>query len=103
PSLRGLDPSELHLQLPRLVRRGLFDSSRSEQRDARGGDLAYALAWFIAQDAWDPPRAFERVETSAESRLARQFPDGPEFVNNTKWLPVYRWAVYLGVGSPDPI
>jgi hypothetical protein len=102
-ALRRLDPTELPTRLPRLVRRGLFEPPGSDREDARGGDLACAIAWFVSQDAWNPPRSFEQVEASAETRLARQFPSGPEFVNKTKWLPTCRWASYLGLGAPDPI
>jgi len=71
--------------------------------ESQGRDLARALAWFLAQDAWDPPPAFERVQGSAENRQARQLPGGPQLVNSTKWPSLCRWAVFLGLGAPDPI
>jgi hypothetical protein len=103
PSLRKSSPSTLHLDLPSFIRRELFDQAVTSSGEAKGGDLARALVWFVAQDAWDPPRAFERVERSGEQRLHRQFGVGSDLVNSTKWLPLCRWAVFLGLGVTDAI
>ena len=100
-SLLGVERGELQQRLPSLVRRGMLRSAPGEPSDERTGDLVRALAWFLAQDAWDPPLAFDRVQGSAEARLARQFPNGQKVLNGTKWVALCRWAVYLGFGVPE--
>jgi hypothetical protein len=106
PELGALECSQIELCLPGLIRHGLLTTARNlsdSGAESQGRDLAQALAWFLAQDAWDPPPDFERVEGSAESRQARQLPSGPQLVNKTKWPFLCRWAVFLGLGAPDPI
>ncbi len=105
-SLREFRPAELDAILPRLVRRGLFDRewpSDLAEAQKHGGDLGLAIAWYLAQDAWDPPRRFEKVESSIEQRLNRQFDDRREYINDTKWVAVRRWLHYCGLGTPDPV
>jgi hypothetical protein len=108
PELGAVAGSQIELRLAGLIRHSLLAARRNPSAsgaaaESQGRDLARALAWFLAQDAWDPPPDFERVEGSAESRQARQLPGGPQFVNKTKWPFLCRWAIFLGLGVPDPI
>ncbi len=102
----GIDVADLDQALPRIVRRGLFDRSwPNELAEAQkhGGDLGLALSWYLAQDSWNPPRRYEKVDDSIESRQSSQFTENPEYINLTKWRSVRRWLQYLGLGVPDPI
>lgn len=87
--------------LPAAVRRGLLASDGPAADGVR--DLALACGWYLAQDAWDPPRRYERVPNSIERRMADQFDDDRAYVNDTKWGAVSEWLVYLGLGVPDPL
>jgi len=102
--LEGLSPDELNGRLPGMIRRGLLHSEaiKSNDDDSPCRDLVDALAWWLAQDAWDPPVAYGKGDRSAERRQYQQFPNGPNFVNDTKWPVVLQWAVYLGLGEIDP-
>lgn len=76
--------------------------SVESDREAGQGDLARALAWLLAQDAWDFPSAYESASDSVELRQNTQFPSGPEFVNKTKWPAIRRWSIFLGLTETDP-
>src|SRR5205085_1865717 len=48
---------ELDGALPRLIRRGLLQRHwppDSKEAQRTGGDLGLAIAWYLAQSAWDP-------------------------------------------------
>jgi hypothetical protein len=104
--LTNIRSQDLYYELPRLIRQAfgqMHDVGAIGEADEKGRDLPRALAWFLAQDSWNPPLAFERVPDSGEERQRAQFPDGPEFVNNTKWPHLMRWATFLGLVTPDPV
>ncbi len=102
----AIDVADLDQALPRIVRRGLFDRDWPgdlAEAQKNGGDLGLALSWYLAQDSWSPPRRYEKVDDSIESRQSGQFTDNPEYINLTKWRSVRRWLLYLGLGVPDPV
>ena len=104
--LEAMDPSSIDLALPRMVRASLFARewpTDFESAQKNGGDLALAISWFLAQDAWNPPPKFEGVRGSIEELQDRQFNDRRSYVNQTKWRSVRRWIRYMGLGVPDPV
>jgi len=101
--LDGLSSHELNGRLPGMIRRNMLHSEQIKNADdSPCRDLVDALAWWLAQDAWDPPLTYGKGGQSAERRQQQQFPNGPEYVNATKWPVVLQWAVYLGLGEVDP-
>ena len=102
--LDGFSLEELDNRLPTAVRRALLHSEQTdgEDDDSPCRDLVDALAWWLAQNAWDPPLDYGSGDRSAERRQQQQFPNGPAYVNSTKWPVVLQWAVYLGLGEVDP-
>lgn len=102
--LEGLPLNELNGRLPGMIRRGLLHSEHLEGADENPPcrDLVDALAWWLAQDAWDPPLDYGKGDRSAERRQHQQFPNRPPYVNSTKWPAMLEWAVYLGLGEVDP-
>ena len=106
-SLDGVEPHELSKRLPTIAWKGLSgrrwgDGEAWDQRE-RGGDLALALGWFLAQNPWSDKLDGDSLQLAHERQMNYPPDMTDRLINPTKMSPIIRWAHFFGLGRRDPV
>ena len=107
-SLDGVEPHELSKRLPTITWKGLLFGRRWDDGDAwdqrgRGGDLALALGWFLAQNPWSDKLDGDSLQLAHERQMNYPPDMTDRLINPTKMSPIIRWAHFFGFGRRDPV
>lgn len=112
----AMSRGSLRVSWPQLLREAVFEHESAPravleaiEEDSRGvRDLLFALTWFLAQDAFGPPLAwepheryasFQTLQRSHFGAVTKRFP----VQNDTRFGSFERWSLHLGLALSDEL